>query len=430
MNSPIITSLTDTDYYTFTLCQLAYHKFKGAAARYKYKCRNGNGYPPALSVAGSDKAKRQFCGAMNKQLDNFCELRFKHSEVEALSKTGHFKDDFLEFLLKLRLDRKHITCYDANGHMAIDITGPVEQTIWYETPTLATNSELIGYYNVPSLKIVGDLSEIHDPMHYEQCIRVARERLYAKLKYAGSANLPGFNITDFGTRRRFSLAWHDEVLYTMKQVVPEILVGTSNCMLAMKHGIPMKGTMPHQGFQMFQQVVGVAESQTALFAAWIEEYGDQLLIALSDILGFQAFIADFLGYAKDYSGARHDSANPYLWCEDLLLMYEKLGIDAKKKVAVFSNGLNMHKAVSLYATFHNKIKVMLAMGTDLTNDTGRLAPQIVIKLVEFMHGPVAKVADEPGKGMCEDPEFEDYVKEIAARKRTFIDDWKGWSKRR
>ena len=42
------------------------------------------------------------------------------------------------------------------------------------------------------------------------------------------------------------------------------------------------------------------------------------------------------------------------------------------------------------------------------------ALQIVIKMVECNGGPVSKRSDSPGKGMCEDPEFDDYYGKVIA----------------
>jgi nicotinate phosphoribosyltransferase len=39
-------------------------------------------------------------------------------------------------------------------------------------------------------------------------------------------------------------------------------------------------------------------------------------------------------------------------------------------------------------------------------------PDIVIKMVECNGQPVAKISDTEGKGMCEDPEFEAYLKKV------------------
>ncbi|MDX2481949.1 MAG: nicotinate phosphoribosyltransferase, partial [Desulfuromusa sp.] len=51
-------------------------------------------------------------------------------------------------------------------------------------------------------------------------------------------------------------------------------------------------------------------------------------------------------------------------------------------------------------------------GTNLTNDVGNQPLDMVIKLVAANGRPVAKVSDEPGKSMCEDPEYLRYLASV------------------
>lgn len=423
--NPIIPSLMDNDFYSFSMCQLAFHKFKGKNAKYSYKCRNDNGLPDGLPDRWEESTllNKTFVAAFNEQLDYLCKLKFTYDELQALKDTGVFKEDFLSFLKTLRLDRSNIKCTIVDNQLNIEVEGPVEQVIWFETPTLAINSELYSRFNAVMSQGKDDnktytLLQSED---YPKLVEEARERLNEKIDLMRKADLSGFAIIDFGTRRRMSLEWHDEVLSTLNKRIPMRLAGTSNCYLAMKHGLKMIGTMAHQVLQMYQQISTVAHSQDAALTAWSDEYGSNLQIALSDIFGFEAFLCDFWGvHDKHYAGVRHDSGNPYMWAERLLSHYKHRSIDAKSKLAVFSDGLTVKKALALYATFYKRINVALAIGTNLTNDTNKKALQIVIKLVEFDFGPVAKIADTPGKGMCEDKEFEEYVNSIARIKELAV----------
>lgn len=420
---PFIPSLMDTDYYTLTMAQLVYHNFPGKNARYTYKCRNGTGFPEGMSF----EHKKIFVDLMNKELDYFCDLQFTVEEVGYLRLKGHFQEDFLNFIANLKLNRNHIRCWLDKGRLHIAIEGPIEQTIWFETAVLAINSEMCARSHYvqayEDLRTHSMIRTMSGGKIYDEELEVARKRLSDKLYQIEKADISGFNIIDFGTRRRFSFEWHDEVIKELKSRIPHVLKGTSNCYFAMKHDIPMIGTMAHQVFQMYQQITDVASSQVSALEAWRNEYGNDLQVALSDIFGFNAFLEDFkvgfnsrnrsFDFPSTYSGVRHDSGNPYIWCENLLNFYNGMGIDARTKTAVFSDGLTVKKALNLFATFNERIKVFNAIGTNLTNDTTTKALQIVIKLVEFDYGPTAKIADTPGKGMCEDGEFEEYVTNIA-----------------
>ena len=52
------------------------------------------------------------------------------------------------------------------------------------------------------------------------------------------------------------------------------------------------------------------------------------------------------------------------------------------------------------------------IGTNLVNDVGVPALQNVLKLVRCNDQPVAKVSDSPGKSMCEDESYLNYLKSV------------------
>ena len=113
-----------------------------------------------------------------------------------------------------------------------------------------------------------------------------------------------------------------------------------------------------------------------------------------------------------FDGARHDSGDPYWWCERLIKHYKKLSIDPKSKIAVFSDGLTFPIIINLFTAFNKQIKTSFGIGTNLTNDCGVKPLQIVMKLTECNGRPVAKISDSPGKGMCRDASFEKYIKGV------------------
>jgi nicotinate phosphoribosyltransferase len=87
-----------------------------------------------------------------------------------------------------------------------------------------------------------------------------------------------------------------------------------------------------------------------------------------------------------------------------------MGIDPKTKTLLFSDSLNFEKAQAMYDYFKDRVRVNFGIGTYLTNDTEAGALNIVIKL-QYVNGhPVAKISDEPGKTMCQDEIYADYLK--------------------
>ena len=92
----------------------------------------------------------------------------------------------------------------------------------------------------------------------------------------------------------------------------------------------------------------------------MQEYRGDLGIALTDVVGMDAFLADFdLYFAKLFDGLRHDSGDPVVWGEKALAHYEKLRIDAHTKRLVFSDGLDFDKAFALYRHFADRTPARL-----------------------------------------------------------------------
>jgi nicotinate phosphoribosyltransferase len=404
---PIIKSLLDTDWYTFTMASLVLHQHPGAMVEYAYKCRNGTGIPyddPALA--------QDFVSEMNEELDAFCELRFTHDELEYLSKTPYFRDDYLEYLRLFQPNRKYVECWTDNTcNLQLRVPGPWISTIWFEQPCLAINSQLYHEHLTKNRDFLFNV-EIE-----------AKKRLEAKIKFLNDifkkeVVAKYFHFADFGTRRRWSFDWQDYVIGRLVESLPEgMFVGTSNAYFAKKYGIKVVGTMAHQLFQAFQQLGGrLKDHQKACLDAWTNEFRGELGIALSDTVGFEAFLKDFdLYFAKLFDGCRQDSGDPVWWANKLIKHYQKLGIDPKTKLAVFSDGLTFERAFELHKMFYHTINTSAGIGTYLTNDTPQEAMQIVMKLVKCNGAPTAKISDSEGKGMCEDLEFERYLRYVFDR---------------
>jgi len=219
-------------------------------------------------------------------------------------------------------------------------------------------------------------------------------------------------FVDFGTRRRFSKVYQYLILEALIHPPFEVnLKGTSNVEFAKIFQLTPIGTMAHEWLQAHQALTRVIDSQKVALEVWAKEYRGDLGIALSDVVGFDAFLRDFDPYfAKLFDGCRHDSGDPYEWCNKLIKHYENMGIDPRTKTAVFSDGLSFEKAVDIFSEFCHKINVSFGIGTFLTNIHTFETLQIVIKMIECNGHPVAKISDSKGKGMCEDRSYLNYLK--------------------
>ena len=385
----MIGSLLDTDLYKFTMMQVVLHHFPGAQVEYRFKCRNrGVNLVPYVQQ-------------INDQIEALCSLRFSEAELEYLRSFRFIKSDFVDFLGLFQMNRKYITVRPSEtsaGEIDIVIKGPWLHTIMFEIPVLAIVNETYFANTVPN----PDFSE-------------GRERLQAKIDLIGARQeLEGIRIADYGTRRRFSRAWHEEVILSCKNGLGEAFAGTSNVMYAMKDGVLPLGTMAHEYLQACQALgPRLRDSQIFGFEMWAREYRGDLGIALSDVYGFDAFLRDFdMYFCKLFDGARHDSGDPFDWGERLIQHYELNRVDPRSKTLVFSDSLTFPLMAALYVRFKDRVKVAFGIGTNLTNDLGYTPLQIVIKMVRCNGQPVAKLSDSPAKNMCEDEAYLGYLRQV------------------
>jgi nicotinate phosphoribosyltransferase len=388
----IITSLLDTDLYKFTMMQVVLHHFPGAQVEYRFKCRN----------AGVDLVPH--IGEIRQQIEQLCTLRFGEAELDYLRSLRFIKSDFVDFLALFQLNTKYIAVSPSargNGEIDIVIRGPWLHTILFEIPVLAIVNEV--YFR--ATQTTPDYAE-------------GRARLRAKIREITEdprlRGEDGLKIADYGTRRRFSRAWHGEVLATLKEDFGRHLAGTSNVHFAMKQGLTPLGTMAHEYLQACQALgPRLRDSQTYGFDVWAREYRGDLGIALSDVYGMDAFLRDFdMYFCKLFDGARHDSGDPILWGEKMIAHYEKNRVDPKTKTLVFSDALTFPRVVELYLRFRDRARTAFGVGTNLTNDLGYTPLQIVIKMVRCNGQPVAKLSDSPEKNMCEDEAYLAYLRQV------------------
>jgi len=392
--APVVRSLLETDLYKFTMWQALLHRHPNAHGEYEFNCRN----TPAFPLADLKEE-------VERELDHLCSLSFADDEVAYLRGLRFIKSDFADFLTVFRFQRKFIEVGTDGPHLTIRACGPVVHVMGFEIYVLYIVNEL--YFR---------------RVDQDAAMAVARERLNDKLvQLRAFAKEPmrrsPFEFFDFGVRRRFSGAWHDEVVATFAREVPEFFKGTSNVYLAKKYKLVPIGTMAHEYMQAFQSFgVRLRDFQKAALEDWVQEYRGDLGTALTDVVGMDAFLADFdMYFAKLFDGLRHDSGDPVEWGEKALRHYAKLRVDPHTKRLVFSDGLTMDSAMDLYRHFSDRVMCGFGIGTKLTNDTQFKALNIVMKLVSCNGQPVAKLSDSPGKTMCKDETFLAYLRQVFHR---------------
>lgn len=383
----IISSLLDNDYYKFTMHQAMFHNYADATAKYRFICRN-----KGINLA-------QYIEEITLELNHLCNLKFTSEEIDYLKTLGIFQEDYLDYLKSFKLDFKNLHIQKLNEEdILIEAEGGLINTTMFEIYTLAIVNEVYFKNTQPQAN-----SE------------VAKAKLLEKINLIKAVNEQSqkvgrqpFKLIDFGTRRRFSGKWQMEVNKILNHHLPaESFLGTSSVYVAKELGINPIGTFAHEWLQAHQVFAdAVIDSQKFAFEVWLKEYEGKLAIALSDIFGNAAFKKDFsLELATKYQGARHDSGDPFEWGEMMIKIYENFGIDPKTKTLVFSDGLDVPKAIALYEHFADRINLIFGIGTNLTNDFGFKALNIVMKMVSCNGQPVAKLSQEPSKAICDSPEF-------------------------
>ena len=386
----IITSLLDTDLYKFTMMQVVLHQFPGAQVEYRFRCRNAG------------VALAPFVNEIREEIRALCSLRFQDAELAYLRSLRFIKSDFVDFLGLFKLGEKYVQVTPLpSGEIEITIQGPWLHTILFEIPVLAIVNEV--YFR--NTQKVPDFPE-------------GRRRLDAKIGQLQAPGLAELKIADYGTRRRFSRAWHEEVLRVLCARLGTGMhgqfAGTSNVLYAMKLGVTPLGTMAHEYLQACQALgPRLRDSQVFGFEVWAKEYRGDLGIALSDVYGMSAFLRDFdLYFCKLFDGARHDSGDPFAWGERLLQHYRDNRVDPLTKTLIFSDALTVPRTIELFQRFHGRCQLAFGIGTNLTNDLGYEPLQVVIKMTRCNGQPVAKLSDTPGKGMCDDEKYLAYLRQV------------------
>ena len=392
---PVIRSLLDTDLYKFTMWQPFLHFFPSNQATYRFVCRNQPEYP--LAELRDD---------VEAQIEHLCSLKFAEDELAFLASKRYIKSHFIDYLRIFHFQRRYISIESRGDQLEIVASGPQIHVMGFEVFVLSIVNEL--YFRRFASERV--LAEGRRRLH----AKIGQLRKFEAGELAQKMLRHPFEFFDFGTRRRFSRDWHDEVIGTLALEVPQFFKGTANVYLSRKFDIATIGTMAHEYLQTFQAVgIQLKNFQKAALEHWVQEYRGDLGIALTDVISMDAFLRDFdLYFAKLFEGQRHDSGDPVVWGEKALDHYRKLRIDSHTKRLVFSDGLEVSTALDLYAHFADRVQCGFGIGTSLSNDVGLNPLNIVMKLTECNGQSVAKLSDAPGKTMCADETFLAYMRQV------------------
>jgi nicotinate phosphoribosyltransferase len=190
-------------------------------------------------------------------------------------------------------------------------------------------------------------------------------------------------------------------------------------------------------------LTGYEHANSTALGLWEALYPDAMLLALTDTFSTKVFfmVHTSIRYSSDihccfqefvknptraqrWKGLRQDSGDPFTFAPWAKAVYESMGIDHKEKMIIFSDALNLGKALALKkqcdtlgfnsmsqnmstCTYHlSTIAASFGIGTFLTNDfnitskreaTKSKALNMVIKITSVDGKPCVKISDDIDK---------------------------------
>ena len=356
----IIRYFTDDDLYKFTMCCAVIENFPRTQVRYKFNDRDNTVYPPG------------FAEELRRQIEMLETVVITDDEIRFMRRRcGYIPSWFYSYLKGFRYDRRWVTVsQDSSGHLSIEFEGTWSNTILLEVKVLAIVSEL--YY-----MMTGEDGSFDYDAYYRKSWDKAKKMIEA-----------GCYFSDFGTRRRASFQAQDTAIKAMKECGITIggrgtFIGTSNVYFAMKYDLTPVGTMAHELICAIAGMYGPQMANHLAMKTWASTYRGALGTFLYDTYGWRIFSLNFSeDFANMFKGLRVDSGDNY-WQLDLIVeKYRSLNIDPRSKQIVFSNALDVDKAIRLQEYARGKCMPSFGIGTHFTNDFAGVRPMnIVIKLV-------------------------------------------------
>ena len=350
-------------------------------------------------------------GELREQLEHIQSLSLTRGESTWLrgntfyGKRQMFRSDFMEWFEALRLPPFHLERVGDQYELTFEGRWP-EVMLW-EIPALAVLMELRGR------------AVLHDMGKFELQVLYARAMTRVWEKIERLRDVGDIRIADFGTRRRHSFLWQDWCVQAMLEGMGKSFVGTSNCLIAKNRDLEAIGTNAHELPMVY---AALAETDAALarapydvLADWHEEHEGNLRVILPDTYGTDGFLERAPDWLAGWTGIRIDSGDPATGAETAIRWWQSRGEDPRKKLVIFSDGLDVEKMVALHKQFMGRVRVSFGWGTLLTNDfrgfaqDDRLAPfSLVCKAVEANGRPTVKLSDNPNKAMGPQDEIARY----------------------
>ena len=336
----IIKSILDTDLYKLTT-SYAYSKlFPRAYGEFEFVDRDDRDYPE-----GFDRLLQQ-------ELEEMTRLSLSDEEEQFLRrKLPYLPPIYIDFLKGLRFNPAEVSITMEGRKLRIRTSGLLYRVTLWETPILALVSELF-------FRMTGHSPDID---YMEKAVREKARRL--------KEHQITFSL--FGMRRRYSADVEDRITELLKKHSGDNFFGTSNVYFAVKHQINVSGTHPHEWVQFHGAIYGYKMANYMAMENWISTYDGDLGTALTDTYTTGVFMQNFSKkHAQLFTSLRQDSGDPLAFVDMAIRRYEELRVNPKLKYIVFSDSLDVEKAIQIKHYCGDRITATFGIGTNLTNDVG------------------------------------------------------------
>ncbi len=411
---PIVRSLIDTDFYKLLMCQSIFRNKPDTVVQFSLINRSH-------SIRLAELIDE---GELREQLDHVRSLSLTRGESTWLrgntfyGKRQMFRPDFMEWFEKLRLPPYHLEKRD--GQFELTFEGKWPEVMLWEIPALSVLMEL------RSRRVLEQLGRFEIEVLYARAMTKLWEKI-TRLR-----GIDGLRIADFGTRRRHSFLWQDWSVQAMIEGLEGKFTGTSNCLIAMRREVEAIGTNAHE-LPMVYAALARSDAELArapyqVLADWQEEHDGNLLIILPDTFGSEGFLRNAPDWLASWTGIRIDSGDPAVAAEIAIRWWVDRGEDPRKKLVIFSDGLDVDQIEALHRQFLGRVKVSFGWGTMLTNDFrglaigNALAPfSLVCKAVSADGHPTVKLSDNPNKAMGPPDEIARYKRVFEVGKQEAIE---------
>ena len=398
---PIVRSLIDTDFYKLLMCQSVLRKDLDARVTFSLINRS-----PDIRLAELIDE-----GELREQLDHVRSLSLRRGESTWLrgntfyGKRQMFSPQFMTWFENLRMPAYHLEKRDGQYELAFE--GRWAEVMMWEIPALSILIEL------RSRAVLRDMGRFELQILYARAMAKLWEKI-EKLR-----GLERLRLADFGTRRRHSFLWQDWCVQAMTEGLGHKFIGTSNCLIAKNRDAEAIGTNAHELPMVFAALADtdeqLREAPFNVLADWHEEHDGNLRVILPDTFGSAQFLKNAPDWLASWTGIRIDSGDPEQGAQTAIDWWKARGEDPKKKLIIFSDGLDAPQIYRLHNLFKDQVNVSFGWGTLLTNDFRGLSAQdalapfsLVCKAVSVNGRATVKLSDNPNKATGPRAEIERY----------------------